>query len=344
MNMKKAQQIFNFSVLAISAILLVGYVTLVDGPQKLLSVVSRVSPLFLICGIFCMVCYWALESACLHIAAKKLYQKQRLSDSVTVSMIGQLFNCITPFASGGQPVQAYQLMIRGMPIGLASSALLVKFIIYQTVLSVYSLVTLLFKFRFFEMHIHRFSILVFVGFIVNTFVVAGLAGICFFPKGIRKAAGYVIHFLSKLGLIKYPEKTQSNVECEIESFYQSFQILKKSPFLIVRMSTITLIQLTAFFAAPYFIGLSLGMAGVHFFTVICAGAFILMISSFVPLPGASGGAEGSFLVFFRLFFNGPALVSAALLLWRITTFYLPIVVGACFSLNNKNLHASLTDS
>ena len=65
--------------------------------------------------------------------------------------------------------------------------------------------------------------------------------------------------------------------------------------------------------------------------VVSAQAFVVMISSFVPLPGAAGGAEFSFKTFFAPFFSPYHIsVNPAMLLWRFITFYLPIIVGACF--------------
>ena len=58
-----------------------------------------------------------------------------------------------------------------------------------------------------------------------------------------------------------------------------------------------------------------------------------MITSFVPLPGASGGAEISFITFFRLFFP-ENMVSMSTLFWRLITFYLPIIVGTGFLLKS----------
>lgn len=58
---------------------------------------------------------------------------------------------------------------------------------------------------------------------------------------------------------------------------------------------------------------------------------VLMMSSFIPLPGAAGGAEVSFFTFFKLFF--PAnLLNISGLLWRMITFYLTICIGMCFTL------------
>ena len=69
------------------------------------------------------------------------------------------------------------------------------------------------------------------------------------------------------------------------------------------MAVMTTFQLTAFFLVPYCVLMALGVQGLQVGDVVASAAFILMISSFVPLPGASGGAEGSFYVFFQMFFK-----------------------------------------
>lgn len=51
-----------------------------------------------------MVVYWVLESTELHLALKRFSPQQAPCDTFRATMIGQFFNCITPFASGGQPM------------------------------------------------------------------------------------------------------------------------------------------------------------------------------------------------------------------------------------------------
>ena len=46
-------------------------------------------------------------------------------------MIGQLFNNITPFSSGGQPMQAYELNKNGLRVSDSLCAMSMKFIITQ---------------------------------------------------------------------------------------------------------------------------------------------------------------------------------------------------------------------
>ena len=69
---------------------------------------------------------------------------------------------------------------------------------------------------------------------------------------------------------------------------------------------------------------ALGVEGVDFFTTLCAAAFIQLIMTAVPLPGGTGGAEGTGLVLV-----GPelgALTAVGTVLWRAFTFYLPVLI------------------
>lgn len=59
--------------------------------------------------------------------------------------------------------------------------------------------------------------------------------------------------------------------------------------------------------------------------MLAAQTFVTMVSAFVPLPGSSGGAEGSFYLFFGSFFG--ATIIPAILLWRLVTYYANILFG-----------------
>lgn len=53
-----------------------------------------------------------------------------------VSVVGQFYSFITPGATGGQPMQVYYLHKRGVPVGHASSAMVVRFFSFQFMLAV----------------------------------------------------------------------------------------------------------------------------------------------------------------------------------------------------------------
>ena len=89
-------------------------------------------------------------------------------------------------------------------------------------------------------------------------------------------------------------------------------------------------QLTAFFLIPLCIFYAFGLGRVDILLMICAGAFVLNFTSFIPLPGAAAGAEIGFHTVFGLFFP-TRFLSLSILLWRLLTFYLPILVGGIFT-------------
>ena len=96
------------------------------------------------------------------------------------------------------------------------------------------------------------------------------------------------------------------------------------------MSALTAVQLTAFFLIPLCIFYAFGLGKADVLLMICAGAFVLNFTSFIPLPGAAAGAEIGFHTIFSIFFP-THILSVAILFWRLLTFYLPICVGGCFT-------------
>ena len=98
-------------------------------PQRLWELFCSVRLRWLAGAAGLMVVYWVLESTELHLALKRFSPQQAPCDTFRATMIGQFFNCITPFASGGQPMQALYLMKKGVALSFASCSLLIKFIV-----------------------------------------------------------------------------------------------------------------------------------------------------------------------------------------------------------------------
>ncbi|MBR4950122.1 MAG: flippase-like domain-containing protein [Clostridia bacterium] len=334
--MKDKKNLLSYIIILLSAVILICYIIFVDGVESIIKAFSSPRISFMWGGVLCIFLYWLFETIVLHRVTKFLHPQQKFKNTFKTTMIGQLFNCITPSASGGQPMQAFHMTKCDVPLGVATSSLLSRFILYQIALTIYSVLVLVLKFNSFSEKVSSFGFLVFIGFAVNTVVVLLLFSIGFFPVFTKKAALFFINIGAKLRFIKDKEKAVQYIEREITQFHNSFDLVRKKPRIIISMFIFSMLQLTAFFAIPFFVCLSMGVY-VNIMDVIAASAFVLMISSFVPLPGASGGAEGSFLVFFGFFFKEGEYISLAILLWRIITFYLPIGVGMIFSARfNKN--------
>ena len=61
-------------------------------------------------------------------------------------------------------------------------------------------------------------------------------------------------------------------------------------------------------------------------TAITSSAYVLLVGSFVPIPGASGGIEYSFVRFFGNFMP-TVLLNALLIVWRFITYYFGMILG-----------------
>jgi uncharacterized protein (TIRG00374 family) len=88
---------------------------------------------------------------------------------------------------------------------------------------------------------------------------------------------------------------------------------------------LTLIQITIASLISYFVYRSFSLHEISAFTMVAADTFVTMVAAFIPLPGSSGGAEGSFYLFFREFFG--ASIIPAITLWRFSTYYINIFLG-----------------
>lgn len=332
--MKSREKHYGWSLLflALTFVVLGIWLTREYSLHSLLELMQGVRFGWLAAAMGLMAVYWLLETMGLHLAIRRFVPEQPLSDTLCTTMIGQFFNCITPFSSGGQPMQALYLVKRGVSLSLASCSLIIKFIVYQFVLTLYSAVTLVWCFRKLSGHISAIGWLALVGFGVNILVIVGMVCLGFFRKPTERFLYGAVRLLKRLGWMKPEQEDTANrrIQKELEEFYQGFARMREDVVGIVKMSLLTALQLTSFFLIPLCIFCAFGLGNPDVLLMICSGAFVLNFTSFIPLPGAAAGSELGFHTVFTMFFpNG--FLNLAIILWRLLTFYLPILVGGCFT-------------
>ena len=66
---------------------------------------------------------------------------------------------------------------------------------------------------------------------------------------------------------------------------------------------------------------------VPWYRLLTVSYLLFLSASYTPLPGASGAQEGGFAVLFKGIFPDARLF-VALLIWRFSTYYLNVIVGA----------------
>lgn len=330
--MKKSK--LNIAIIVLAIVILTVTIFAVDGPENIMLAISSVQIGWVFAAIGCMVVYWLLETVVLQGFIRPMVPKQKFSNTLQVSMAGQYFNSITPFASGGQPFQAFYLAKQGIPVSAGATALLSKFIVYQVALTLLSLFVLFWKLNFFSTTISNFAYLAIIGFAVNSFVVMVLLAAAFFRRPTRAVVRWVLRVGHKLKLVSDPTEKMEKVDASLGRFYDNCKFLIGNVPLLIRSLLLSMVQILFYLAVAYMVYRAFGLNEADFFVMIAASAFVMLISSFIPLPGAAVASEGSFYLFFSIFFPDSVL-KIAMLFWRLITFYLTIVVGAVFALMER---------
>lgn len=232
---KKKSNKLNLIICAIAFVFMIFYVYFVDGFDNLVNSIRKINVGFLFIAVSLMIVYWLLEALGIHAALRTTYPKAKFSRTFMTALLGQYFNCITPSSTGGQPMQVYYFTKFGVPMSHAMTALLSKFIMYQFVLTGYSAVVLIARFKNFSTDYAPLMALVILGFIINTIVIILLFMLAFFKKPVKKLAVWAVKLLAKIHIFKFrfikseEEKIKKikSVEDIVDEYHDNFVFIKK---------------------------------------------------------------------------------------------------------------------
>lgn len=322
-----------FILLAITLIVL--YFILKDDFSNIIKNLLTMNPLWLVVSLTCYILYIVFKSLAFHITVKEEKPDTKFKRSIIHNTVVQFFNGITPFSTGGQPMEVYMLKQQGIRYSRGVNIILQTFIFYQTALVLYGFlaVGLNYTFNFFE-KVPLLRQLILFGFIINLLVVVILFIFAFEKKITKFLLNKILIVLHKVKIIKNKDAAQEKWQERIETFHDCAKHLKKNKLLFIKGVTYHLISLTFLYIIPLFLAFSMGdYTSLNSITAIVSSAYVLIMGSFVPIPGASGGIEYGFLAFFGNFISG-SMLPTMLLIWRFITYYLGMIIGAVlFSLD-----------
>lgn len=282
---------------------------------------------WIVVAFLCM----GLSILCEAIVVKRLLKRQfpdfSLKDSLRIPLIEALFNGITPFSSGGQPAQLFALVQSGVDAGRATSILLMKFVVYQSMIVINFIVCLFLGFHLIADKLHVMGILLIFGFVIHLAVIIGLLLIMYWYNFTKKLTKLCLKpFKRFLAPARY-ERYDKMINEKIDNFYRESLTMKDNYKLLFQISLITLVQLFFYYIIPYFILLALRVDHVSLVTVMTLHVLIVMIISLFPIPGGAGGAEYSFSLIFSTFVDSGSKLVLAMLIWRIITYYFGMFGG-----------------
>lgn len=327
------------SIILLLITFVVLFCVLKDDFPSIVETLKNANHIWIIVAILCFFIALGFEAKAYQEIIQGYQYNYTFKKSYKMLLITKFFNGITPFSSGGQPMQIYMLKKEGVRLTKATNIIIQNFIIYQAALVLFGIIAITTNYflKIFT-EVHLLKQLVTIGFLINTIVMIGLIVVSFSSSFNHFIVQKVISILSKLKLVKNKEEKQEKWREKVDDFHEGAEYLKKNKMLCLRAFLYNIIYLALTYMMPYFVILALANTipvGVTPLKAICASAYVLIIGSFVPIPGASGGIEFGYLKFFGNFIKG-SLLKASLLIWRTISYYLPMIIGGLlFNLNMK---------
>lgn len=278
------------------------------------------------------VCSWLVfmtfEAMGLHAFFRQHGLKTRFRASFLVALIGAFYSSVTPAATGGQPMQVFALKKRGVPPGISSSALAVKFFTFQmALLSMGGALWLLYP-GVVQACIDQGKWVVLTGFLLNGLSVAAVILLAINKNIVRGIITLAIHLGKALHLVKDMARTASKADAAMNDFHASVDMMTHHPVRLLKLYFYSCLQVLGLMSIVYCVYRALGLHTLHYPEVLALQFLLYIAASFTPLPGASGAQEGGFYIFFQHVFPAEKLVGA-LLLWRFFTYYFTLLVGMC---------------
>ncbi len=340
--------IFNIAVVAISLYLIIYFCVSEDGMIDLLTTPNSFNVWWIIAALFVYDLNILLDTFVTLIFVRSQYKSFRFIDALKVSFVGVFFGAITPSNTGGQPMQLYLMSKMKIGVGFGSACMTQKFIVYQIVMTAVSIFSVIFCFDYFKDAFTGIwsTLFIILGFAVQLGMTALFLIVSFSKKITSALMKLVYKIMKKFSFIKEPEKKMERLYTEVEMFHCGNKELFSNVKILIATYILVFLQVLTILAVPYLVYLSLDMPSIaaangqtpaNLFDMICIQSFVLFTSNLVPLPGASGGAELAFTLYFSQFFivGGINKIKPAILLWRFVSYYGAIIISAPFSYFTK---------
>ena len=245
------------------------------------------------------------------------------------SSVGFFFSCITPSASGGQPMQIYYMKKEKISIPVSTVILMIVTITYKLVLVVIGIGIAIFGRGFLHKYLEGILPVFYLGLALNIFCVTFMTILVFHPLLAKAIMVKGMKLLERLHLVKKKDGRLKKLEDSMDTYRNTAAYLKNNPFVIVKVIGITFIQRMALFAVTWFVYQAFGLHGTGFWEILFLQAVISVSVDMLPLPGGMGISETLFLNIFSPVFGG--LLLPGMVLCRGLGYYGELLISAAFT-------------
>ena len=303
-----------------------------ENLHEIKSIIQNANHNYLLVCIFLMCTYFLIESFNIKRLLSKLGEKVSIFRTYKYTLICFFFNGVTPAASGGQPMEIYNMNKDGIPGSKATLVLLMQMCSFKIATVTIGIISFLFNYRYLDTKFLGLFVIGIITYCVPLFIIM----ICiFFTKVAKRLVSFFVKILRRIGFKKLDDKKQK-IDHTMEQYSESATFIKKNIGVFFASIFRVFIQLMCFYLITFFVYKALHLSGHTLLEIFTRQSLLYLMASWVPLPGAIGANEAIYLSLFLPIF-GEDLLSSALLLSRGIDFYLFVLIGMIVVLLNRLL-------
>lgn len=281
---------------------------------------------FLLVGIFCVILFILGESVIIFYMMRSLGAKVKMGHCALYSFVGFFFSCITPSATGGQPMQIYYMKKDKLPVPVTTLVLMIVTITYKAVLVVIGALLCLFGRTFLERYMGEFIWVFYLGVALNVFCVTLMLVLVFAPGLAKWMMIKGLKILEHFRFLHPKHKRLEKLEASMDLYHETAAFWAEHKGIILNVFLITFVQRVILFTVTYWVYCSLGLRKCDIFTITILQAVISVSVDMLPLPGGMGISETLYMVMFVPVFGEVLLPS--MLLSRGISYYGQLLLSA----------------
>ncbi len=248
--------------------------------------------------------------------------RRRLKLSFSTAVLGKYYDNVTPFGTGGQPFQMFNLG-RKLDVGLATSIPIAAYLVHEFVCVIIQIV--IFCTTHHVMDSYGFAeVAAYIGLVVFAFPPLTILLFSLFPKTITKIAHFICRIGHKLRIVKDIEKAQQKVISGVQRYSDSLKLIVKKWRALIVMIVLSALYSISYNSIPFFV---LKVCGINadYVTTLSLSYYVYSAITIIPTPGGAGAAEGMFYAIFHPL-KGPFMFWG-ILLWRLCVYYSTLFIG-----------------
>lgn len=322
----KKKAILNFIFLAVVFSLTMYMVFKGEDIHQIARIIRHVDYRYLIVGMVCVVLFILGESVIIFYMMRSLGAKVKMGHCALYSFVGFFFSCITPSATGGQPMQIYYMKKDKLPVPVTTLVLMIVTITYKAVLVFIGVLVCLFGRNFLRGYLGNLMWVFYLGVALNVFCVTLMLVLVFAPGLAKWIMVKGLKLLEHFRFLHPKRSRLEKLEQSMDLYHETAAFWAEHKAIIANVFFITLVQRVILFTVTYWVYCSLGFHTYDIFTITILQAVISVSVDMLPLPGGMGISETLYMAMFVPVFGEVLLPS--MLLSRGIAYYGQLLLSA----------------